>query len=116
VKQSAQTLKLPLDHGGWDLDSPSLDEFRQRYRDMYGVDIVGDDQFPLRIDVGDTTRHGQQSSVDMMTRDRHLLGLIEQQLAQRHSVVVVYGGSHWSTLSAALEERLGKPKVRPFLE
>ena len=114
--QSAQTLNLPLDHGGWNLNAPSLDEFRQRYRDMYGVDIVGDGEFPLRIDVGDTTRHGQQSKVDMMTRDRHLLGLIEQQLVQRHSVVVVYGGSHWSTVSAALEERLGKPKVRPFLE
>jgi hypothetical protein len=112
----AQGLKEPMDHGGWNLDAPSLDEFRQRYRDMYGVDLVGDDKFPLRIDVGDTTRHGQQSSVDMMTRDRHLLGLIEQQLAERHSVLVVYGGSHWSTLSAALEERLGKPKVRPFLK
>jgi len=109
-------LKERPDRGGWNLDAPSLDEFRQRYRDMYGVDIVGDDKFPPRIDVGDTTRHGQQSSVDMLTRDRHLLGLIEQQLAERHSVLVVYGGSHWSTLSAALEERLGKPKVRPFLK
>ena len=114
--RAAQALKLPLDHGGWNLDAPSLDEFRQRYRDIYGVDLVGDHEFPLRIDVGDTTRHGQQSSVDMITRDRHLLGLIEQQLAERHSVLVVYGGSHWATLSAALEKRLGKPKVRPFLK
>jgi hypothetical protein len=111
-----QELKLPLDHGGWNLDAPSLDEFTQRYRDIYGVDLVGDHEFPLRIDVGDTTRHGQQSRVDMMTRDRHLLGLIEQQLAERHSVLVVYGGSHWATLSRALRERMGKPQVRPFLE
>jgi hypothetical protein len=83
---------------------------------MYGVDIVGDDKFPLRIDIGDTSRHGQQSREDMMTRDRHLLGLIEQQLTARHSVLVIYGGSHWSTLSAALEERLGKPQVRPFVK
>jgi hypothetical protein len=84
---------------------------------MYGVDIVGDDRFPLRIDVvNDNTRHGQQAKVAMMTRDRHLLGLIEQQLAERHSVLVVYGGSHWATLSAALEKRLGKPEVRPFLK
>ena len=110
----SQRIKAPTDHGGWNLDAPSLDEFRQRYRDMYGVDIVGDHKFPLRIDVGDTTRHGQQSRVDMMTRDRHLLGLIEEQLTERHSVFVVYGGSHWSTLSAALEARLGKPKVRAF--
>jgi hypothetical protein len=114
--QSAQALKLPLDHGGWNLDAPSLDEFRQRYRDTYGVDIVGDAKFPLRIDVGDTTRHGQQARVDMMTRDRHLLGLIQQRLTETHSVLVVYGGSHWSTLSTALEERLGKPKVTPFLK
>jgi hypothetical protein len=112
----AQGLREATDRGGWNLDAPSLDEFRQRYREMYGVDIVDDGKFPLRIDVGDTTRHGQQSRVDMMTRDRHLLGLIEQQLTERHSVLVVYGGSHWSTLSAALEERLGKPKVRPFLK
>jgi hypothetical protein len=84
---------------------------------MYGVDIVGDNQFPLRIDVvNDNTRHGQQAKVAMMTRDRHLLGLIEQQLAARHSVLVVYGGSHWATLSAALEAQLGKPKITPFLK
>jgi hypothetical protein len=52
----------------------------------------------------------------MMTRDRHLLGLIEQQLAERHTVLVVYGGSHWATLSAALQERLGRPKIKPFLK
>jgi hypothetical protein len=111
-----QELRQPLARGGWNLDAPSLDEFRRRYKATYGVDIVDDDRFPLRIDIGDTTRHGQQSRVDMMTRDRHLLGLIEQQLTDRHSVLVVYGGSHWSTLSAALEKRLGKPKVSPFVK
>jgi hypothetical protein len=29
---------------------------------------------------------------------------------------VVYGASHYATLSAALEHRLGKPMVLPFLE
>jgi hypothetical protein len=111
----AEQLKLPLNHGGWNVDAPSLEEFVRRYRAMYGVDIVGDDKFPLRIDVvNDSTRHGEQDRVDMMTRDRHLLGLIEQQLAERHSVLVVYGASHWATLSAALQERLGKPTIKPF--
>ena len=113
----AEDVKAPPNRGGWNLDAPSLEDFRERYRKMYGVDIVGDDNFPMRIDVvNDNTRYGQQAKVDMMTRDRHLLGLIEQQLAEKHSVLVVYGGSHWATLSAALEERLGKPKVRPFLK
>jgi hypothetical protein len=108
-------LKLPLDHGGFNLDAPSLDEFKRRYRDNYGVDLEGDKGFPLRIDVvNDSTRLGQPIRVDMMTRDRQLLGLIEQQLVENHSILVVYGQSHWATLSAALEERLGKPKVSPF--
>jgi hypothetical protein len=111
----AQNLKLPMDHGGWALDAPSLEEFRRRYRQLYGVDIVGDKGFPLRIDVTlDKTRNGEQARFDMKTRDRHLLGLIEQQLIERHSVLVVFGGSHWATLSTALEERLGTPKVTPF--
>lgn len=54
--------------------------------------------------------------MNMMTRDQHLLGLIEQQLPERHSILVVYGGSHWATLSAALQARLGRPKIRPFLK
>jgi hypothetical protein len=97
-------------------EPPSFDEFRLLYRQLYGVDIVGDDKFLLRIDIGDTTRHGQQAKVSMMTRDRHLLGSIEQQLTERHSVLVIYGGSHWATLSEALQKRLGKPKVKPFLQ
>jgi hypothetical protein len=96
------------------LQPPTLAAFRQMYQDTYGVALVEDRKFPLRIDaVNDKTRNGEQTRVNMMTRDRHLLGLIEQQLAERHLVLVVYGGSHWSTMSVALEERLGK-QIRPF--
>jgi hypothetical protein len=113
----AEDLKAPPNRGGWNLDAPTLEDFRERYKRMYGVDIVGDDKFPLRIDVvNDNTLNGQQAKMSMMTRDRYLLGLIEQQLADRHAVLVVYGGSHWVTLSAALQERLGTPKVMPFLK
>lgn len=111
----AEWIKSPLADNGLNMDAPSFEEFRERYKDMYGVDVVGDDQMPLRIDIGDTTRHGKQNKIAMMLRDRHLLGLIEQQLTDRHTVLVVYGGSHWATLSAALQERLGSPKIKPFL-
>jgi hypothetical protein len=94
---------------------PDLD-FRGRYREVYGVDIASDSQFLLRTDSGDTTRSGQQTQVDRRTRDRQLLGVIEQQLTARHSVLVVFGGSHWSTLLSALEQRLGKPRVTPFIK
>jgi hypothetical protein len=115
-----QELKLPLDHGGWNLDAPSLDKFRQHYRDIYGVDLAGDHEFPLRIDAGDTTRHGQQSRVDMMTRDRHLLGLIEQQLAERHSVLVVRGvtatpgEAQGQTISRVMGQSMHLQRLRQF--
>jgi hypothetical protein len=113
----ADNLKAPINRGGLNLDAPSLAEFQERYKEMYGVDIAGDGEFPARIDVvNDVTRNGQQSKVNMMTRDRHLLGLIEKQLSEKHSVLVVYGGSHWATLSAALQERLGRPRITPFLK
>jgi hypothetical protein len=113
----ARTLEGPPELGGWNLKASPLKAFRQHYKETYGVDIVGDAEFPMRIDVvNDHSRHGDQARISMTTRDRHLLGLIEQQVSERHSVLVVFGASHWSTLSAALESRLGKPSVRPFLE
>jgi hypothetical protein len=96
------------------LEAPSLEGFRRRYQELYGVDIVGDPQFPLRTDVFDTSARARQNVAGMMIRDSHILGVIERQLSQRHSVLVVYGASHWSTLSAALEARLGKPQITPF--
>ena len=97
------------------LQAPSFDELQQRYRAVYGVNIVGDD-VTARIDhVFDKTRYGSMDQIGMVTRDRNLLGLIEQQLTDRHSVLVVYGGSHWATLSSALEKRFGKPSIRPFI-
>jgi hypothetical protein len=112
----ADGIQAPASRGGLNLDAPSLAEFQDRYKELYGVDIVGDGEFPARIDgVNDVTRNGEQSRVNMMTRDRHLLGLIEKQLSEKHSVLVVYGGSHWATLSAALQARMGRPKITPFL-
>jgi hypothetical protein len=114
--QIAAAFALPVDHGGQNRDAPPLDDFLRYYRGLYCVDLAGDTGFPLRIDVAlDNTRQGQFTKVASKVRDRHLLALIEQQLTARQSVLVVYGGSHWATLSAALETRLGKPTVKPFL-
>ena len=48
---------------------------------------------------------------NMRFRDEHLLATILQELAGNKSVLVVYGSSHWTTLSRALEDRLGKPVI-----
>ncbi len=98
------------------LEAPSLEEFRRRCKDLYGVDIVGDLQFATRTNIGDTPPRARLRVARTMIRDRHILSVIENQLSQRRSVLVVYGGAHWSTLSEALEGRLGKPKITPFLQ
>ncbi len=49
----------------------------------------------------------------MNVRDRHLLATIEKELTLER-VLVVYGGSHWITLSEALQKRLGKPTIVGF--
>ena len=50
----------------------------------------------------------------MNVRDRHLLATIEKELTLKERVLVVYGGSHWITLSEALQKRLGKPTIVGF--
>jgi hypothetical protein len=64
--------------------------------------------------VFDTTRQGELSKATILIRDRHLWTLMVDRLERGQSVLVVFGGSRWSTLSAALERRLGKPAIRPF--
>jgi hypothetical protein len=98
------------------LKAPSLEEFRRRYEDLYGVDIVGDTHFASRTNIGDTPARARLRVARTMIRDRHILKVIEGQLDRRQSVLVVYGAAHWSTLSAALEARLGKPEITPYLQ
>jgi Asp/Glu/hydantoin racemase len=56
------------------------------------------------------------NQTDMTTRDQHILATIEKELALKKRVLVVYGGSHWTTLSQVLEKKYGKPVIKPFLE
>lgn len=96
------------------LEPLSFDEFSRRYRTMFGVDITSDTQLLTRSDPATTSPLGLQNQMDMITRDEHLLSTIEQQLASKQRVLVIYGTSHWTTLSQALEKKLGKPKTTLF--
>jgi hypothetical protein len=96
------------------LEAPSIEELRRRYKDLYGVDLIGDPDFARRINIGDTPARARIRAARTLIRDRHILSVIEKQLSQRHAVMVIYGAAHWSTLSAALEARLGKPEIMPF--
>ena len=92
----------------------SLEEVESRYRSMFGVDLRHDDKFITRLEPGTASQVALLNQADMIGRDEHLLATIDKEVAARKKVLVVYGGSHWSTLSEALRRRLGEPKITPF--
>lgn len=49
------------------------------------------------------------SSIVCRIRDQFVLAKIDEALADYDSVLVIYGGSHWSTQKKALERALGAP-------
>lgn len=94
----------------------SFEEFSVRYRSMFGVDVRHDASLAGRSEAGTNSPVALLNQADMIIRDEHLLATIENELAMKKRVLVVYGGSHWTTLSRALQKRLGKPKIHPFLQ
>jgi hypothetical protein len=86
-------------------------QFSADYRRIVGVDPVSDDQMPHRLDPGSETLLRKLSADNMRFRDGHLLSTILKQLEHNARVLVVYGSSHWTTLSQELEARLGKPVI-----
>jgi hypothetical protein len=91
-----------------------LDEFLARYREAFGVAFQDDPQRADRDVPGPDTSVGRILQGDMHARDEHLLALIQEQLARRKRVLVVYGSSHWVTLSGALAAQLGEPKLKTY--
>jgi len=94
------------------LEPMSFADFSVRYRSMFGVEVTHDAHLVERSEAGTSSQVALLNQSDMVTRDEHLLATIERELALKRRVLVVYGGSHWTTLSGALSERLGKPKIR----
>lgn len=121
---NASDPKLPTQFARWAkgfsdqyrLQPLSLGEFADRYRSMFGVDYREDSKVVERSEPGTNTLVGRLNQTDMIVRDEHILETIEQQLGARQRVLIVYGGSHWTTLSQALEKRLGKPRIDVFFQ
>ena len=86
-------------------------QFIADYRRIVGVDPISDVEMPSRCDPGTETLLQRMAADNMLFRDEHLLATILQELARNKNVLVVYGSSHWTTLSRALEDRLGKPLI-----
>jgi hypothetical protein len=115
--------KLPESYDQWarafsdqyGLPTLSLDEFKDRYRSMFGVALTQDSAAATRSEPGPGSPVALLNQTDMITRDEHLLSTIEKELETKRRVLVVYGESHWTTLSEALQRRLGKPRITPFI-
>lgn len=90
----------------------TLAEFAARYCAAFGMDYTADPKLEVEADPGLDTLVGHVLRDDMVVRDAHIFEAIKSALAAHHSVMIVYGGSHWTTLSAALEHWLGKPETR----
>jgi hypothetical protein len=86
-------------------------QFIADYRRIVGVDPVSDVEMPHRYDPGTETLLQKMGADNMRVRDEHLLSTILQQLERNDRVLIVYGSSHWTTLSRALQDRFGKPVI-----
>jgi hypothetical protein len=98
------------------LEPMSLEDFSARYRSIFGVELAHDAELARRSEPGTTSAVALLNQTDMVIRDEHLLATIEQELALKKHVLVVYGGGHWTTLSQALQKKLGRPDITPFPE
>ena len=90
-----------------------LDDFTRWYQVQYGVDYRGDPLFDKRADPGADTTAGAILRAQALVRDRHLLGVILDTLKTRQRVLVVYGGTHRTTLARALSRELGPAVIWP---
>ena len=97
------------------LQAPSLADFSTRYRAMFRVELAQDARFVSRSDPGPDSPVARLKRANMVIRDEHLIRTIESEMDSKGRVLVVFGGSHWTTLSQALQRRYGRPQITPFL-
>jgi len=95
-------------------DAPeiTLDEFERWYLAQFGLDYRVDARFVDRANPGAETLVGRILRAQSLIRDRHLYGTIMDALKRRGRVLVVYGGSHRTSLAQALTASLGPPELR----
>ena len=92
--------------------APTLADFKAWYVSKMGQEfspmkIAGEDLAPYEDGKLFTQR---VSSVVCKIRDQYVLTRIDEALAHYNTVLVIYGGSHWSTQKLAFEKALGLPK------
>jgi hypothetical protein len=87
--------------------------FADWYLAQFGADYRTDPLFTRRFDPAAETLVGRLLRAQSQIRDRHLLQVIMDTLKRRERVLVVYGGTHRTTLARALTRALGPAVVWP---
>jgi hypothetical protein len=93
----------------------TLETFKSKYMQIFHADPETDELFVRRSGPDDTNVVARILQAQGQIRDRALLRLIREDLDQEGRVLVVYGGSHWTTLSALLASLLGPPSFDLYL-
>jgi hypothetical protein len=87
--------------------------FAAWYLKQFGADYRTDPLFTARFDPAAETLVGRLLRAQSQIRDRHLLQVILDNVRRRGRVLVVYGGTHRTTLARPLTRALGPAVVWP---
>lgn len=90
---------------------PSLSEFEGWYVKTFGISLEKDPRWSERGGPGERELPGRIGRASNLLRDRRLFELSLRMLNERRRVLVVYGGSHLSSLWRALEGALERPRI-----
>ena len=87
--------------------------FADWYLRQFGTDYRTDPLFAARFDPAAETLVGRLLRAQSQIRDRHLLQVILDNVRRRGRVLVVFGGTHRTTLARPLTRALGPAVVWP---
>lgn len=91
--------------------TPDLLAFKAWYERTFGVALEHDPEWHARGGPGSAGRAGEIGRANNLLRDRHLFETIMRLLNEHGRVLVVYGGSHLSSLDRAFAAALGGPEI-----
>lgn len=91
----------------------NLDDFARWYQAEFGTDHRTDPAFTAHANPALETTVGRILRAQSLLRDRHLLDVILGVARRRGRVLVVYGGSHRTTLAGPLNAAFGPAEVVP---
>lgn len=95
---------------------PQFFDFERWYLNKNGRPFLASE---ITLDVTEPLEKGELftqriSSALCKIRDQFIINSINDALNKYNSILVIYGGSHWSTQKRSFQEALGKPQFFNF--